>query len=395
MTDIEEFIMSSYEEKRVLSNTNISQVALVQNRFDDKLYIRRTLPKDCTQLYQALKDCPFSGIPAIYEIIYDGKTVVFEEYIDGRSLFDLSQGEIFPADFSLYMTSLLEILDKLHERRIIHRDIKEENILICSDKRMVLIDFAISKLETEDEDISENTLGTVTAAAPEQFGLAPTDCRSDIYSFGILCRSLLKCCLRLSSTEKNMWKAVSDKCTEFKPQNRYQSVSEILRIVRQPALFHGLENEHLITFAHMEYPPCLQLNDNEEKEVTAFSGFDSITLSEKNGQIHIQLSTQNDLYSEVIFPAIKDNFTNHHTTTELFFLQDSLLIVRAFYISTPQIDGICTKRTDYYQVRQIFPASVSDVRLSEIYENLTGYTVLGEAEILLDRDNLAEFVLNY
>lgn len=86
MTDAEEFIMSTYETVQILSVTNVSKVCLVRNNINQKLYVQRILPTDYRPVYTLLKKCCISGIPKIFEIIYDGKTVVFEEYIEGTPL---------------------------------------------------------------------------------------------------------------------------------------------------------------------------------------------------------------------------------------------------------------------------------------------------------------------
>ena len=107
----------------------------------------------------------------------------------------------------------------------------------------------------------------------------------------------------------------------------------------------------------------------------------------------MQLNKENTSYNEVIFPAIKDSFINHHTITEVFLLENSLLIIRAFFISPSQSFDEYNKRIDFYQARIVSFTSIPDVQLSEIFENLTGYTVLGTAELLLDRDTLVSYPL--
>ena len=170
MTDAEEFILSTYVPIRDLSITNISRVTLVENHFDGQKYIRRTLPKDCRDVYAILKEHSFSGIPQIMEVIYDGNTIILEEYVEGPSLSDMVSNGISQDLLLLFLTDLLNIMKWIHSHNICHRDIKEDNILVRPNQSLVLIDFAIASLSSASpEHVSfPDTLGTVTYAAPEQ-----------------------------------------------------------------------------------------------------------------------------------------------------------------------------------------------------------------------------------
>lgn len=393
MTDAEEFIVSSYEEIEELSCTNISRVVLVRNRFDGKLYIKRTLPKDRQKLYRKLKKASLSGTPGIEEIIFDGRTIVFEEFVEGISLAETVRKGIGAEQFHAYMTELLEILQRLHQQHMIHCDIKEENILVRSDNGIVLIDFAIARLDTEAEDISENVLGTVTMAAPEQFGLAPLDCRSDLYSFGKVCQNLLPRCTNLSAADKTMWEEIVDKCTEFYPEKRYQSAEEILKIVKQPAFFYGSKKEHLIAFAHMGYPPTVQIRAGEEKTVNRIYGANAITIREMDGKVVVSIRVKERIWQQEIFEKPMDAFSDYDRITEIFFLQKSLLFVRGFFVSVPSLTSGVERRMEYYHARWVRQSSELLFELSEVYESLMGYIVLGEEEVLLDKETFASYPL--
>ena len=88
---------------------------------------------------------------------------------------------------------LAEILIYLHSRTppVIHRDIKPENVIITEEKEPVLIDFDIARTFKTAEETDTVFFGTKGYAPPEQYGFAQTDCRSDIYAFGVLLRFLL------------------------------------------------------------------------------------------------------------------------------------------------------------------------------------------------------------
>ena len=62
-------------------------------------------------------------------------------------------------------------------------------------------------------------MGTVGYAAPEQFRAAPADIRSDLYSFGILCRNILNQCARMEKAEHTRWLSLIEKATSFEAED--------------------------------------------------------------------------------------------------------------------------------------------------------------------------------
>lgn len=187
-------------------------------------FIRRTICSECI-VYNTLKDNPSRYIPQIYSVeISDGRTVVCEEYIDGKSLAHTDLSEKQAVDI---MIQLCAALENIHSLGIVHRDIKPSNILLQKDGSIRLIDFEAARFIREDSDKDTRCLGTEGFAPPEQYGFSQTDFRSDIYAAGQTMKTLLG-----SLSAKPVYKKIILRCTSLDPDKRYQSASELKRALK-------------------------------------------------------------------------------------------------------------------------------------------------------------------
>ncbi len=115
------------------------------------------------------------------------------EFIEGKSLKRLIEEE------SPSVKKVLEIgiqvcegLTTAHEKGIVHRDIKSENIMLTSKGQVKIMDFGLAKLKgTERASDAGSTLGTAAYMSPEQATGEEVDHRSDIFSFGVVLYELL------------------------------------------------------------------------------------------------------------------------------------------------------------------------------------------------------------
>ena len=126
---------------------------------------------------------------------------------------------------------LCQALTILHSNEIIHRDIKPENIIVTQEGDVKLIDFDISRIGNNNAKKDTVILGTTGFAAPEQYGIAQTDERSDIYSIGILINVMLTGDHPSKKMCKGKWQKIVNKCTKINPDERYQSVKELMKLI--------------------------------------------------------------------------------------------------------------------------------------------------------------------
>ncbi len=179
-----------------------------------------------SEIYRVIGGIRNSHIPQIYSIEErDDCLIVVEEYVGGLPLDEyLAEYRLNDAETVQIMLQLCEAMEALHSCNppVIHRDIKPSNILIDEKGLLKIIDFDASRQYKGEKNTSDTRLlGTVEYAAPEQFGFAQTDLRSDIYSMGVVFSEINfseKC--RFSKE----WKKIVDCCTSFDPVNRYKNV---------------------------------------------------------------------------------------------------------------------------------------------------------------------------
>lgn len=134
------------------------------------------------------------NIVTIYEIDeVDGDSFISMELIEGKNLKDLIQaGPLSLEQFFNIAFQTSEGLNKAHQKGIVHRDIKSENVLVNSDGIAKITDFGVAKLKgAAGMTLAGTVLGTTAYMSPEQANGEEVDQRSDIFSLGIIFYEIL------------------------------------------------------------------------------------------------------------------------------------------------------------------------------------------------------------
>jgi tRNA A-37 threonylcarbamoyl transferase component Bud32 len=143
-----------------------------------------------------------------FSIAADGTAYMVMEYIEGVTLREVLARNGGPLDSRYVLPLAQQVLDALaylHGRKLVHRDISPDNIMLTGDNaaepRVKLIDLGIAKSldATRQLTMAGKFLGKVKYAAPEQFS-GEVDGRSDLYSLGVVLYELLTAAMPITGT---------------------------------------------------------------------------------------------------------------------------------------------------------------------------------------------------
>lgn len=230
MTLEEESRLSFYRELTVLDEKK--NIVLVQDIRNSELCVKKTLDIYSHDVYEQLASVRIEGVPAVKECVADdGKLIVVEEYVQGRSLKQVldDQGLLNAEQAYEIAVQLVDILVRLHqlEPAIVHRDIKPSNIIIEKNGHVNLIDFNAARHVNADKNEDTRMLGTVYFAAPEQFGFGQSDERTDIYGLGATINYIMTGDKPGAGIAECRFSDILKKCLMVDAKDRYQSAAEL------------------------------------------------------------------------------------------------------------------------------------------------------------------------
>ncbi len=124
----------------------------------------------------------------------DGRPYIVFEYVEGENLKQLVTREgALPVGTVIDLgIQIAQALEAAHERGVVHRDIKPQNVLLAEEGRVKVTDFGIARSRgTEGLTLTGTIMGTSDYIAPEQAKGEPAGEASDIYSLGVVLYELL------------------------------------------------------------------------------------------------------------------------------------------------------------------------------------------------------------
>lgn len=175
---------------------------------------------------------------------------IMMEYIDGVTLDQFLATNPTTEQRQKVVLQLLDAMQYIHSKQITHRDLKPSNILITRNGLNVkIIDFGLA--DADNYAIFKQPAGTVSYAAPEQMVSGSTiDCRTDIYSFGLILREIFP----------KRYSAIARKCTQSTPSKRYANAADILRAIHRQTQLRKLMLPAILGVLLLILPFSLLLN---------------------------------------------------------------------------------------------------------------------------------------
>ena len=241
------------------------------------------------------------NIVKVYDVNFGEKLqYIVMEYIDGITLkeFINKQGSITWNDALFFMTQILRAVQHAHDKGIVHRDIKPQNIILLPNGNLKVTDFGIARFSRSDtKTLTEQAIGSVHYISPEQAKGEYTDEKADIYSIGVVLYEMLSgkvpfeadsavsvALMQVNSNAEDLRKINPDiplgleqicmHAMQKNPADRYQSATEMLldieEIVKDPNKTFDYVNNEVVPEPSQEIEPIIDTSDEYDEEETEY-----------------------------------------------------------------------------------------------------------------------------
>ena len=277
-----------YKAMDVVENKVVA-VKILKNEFaDNDDFVRRFRNES-----KAIAVLSHPNIVKIYDVGFTDKMqFIVMEYIDGITLkeFMEQQGVLKWKDAVYFIIQVLRALQHAHDRGIVHRDIKPQNIMLFPDGTIKVMDFGIARFAREEgKTLSDKAIGSVHYISPEQAKGAATDEKSDIYSVGVMLYEMLTgvkpfdgetpvaiALMHMQNTAKPP-RSINDaipegleeivmRAMQKEPSKRYQSASEMIKDIEE------FKKNPSVVFGYNSVPSAAApvINDGGDTEKTQY-----------------------------------------------------------------------------------------------------------------------------
>jgi hypothetical protein len=224
-----------YRARQVSLDRTVAVKVLAPERAADPAFAERFVREA-----RAMAKLSHPRVVAVYEARREGDRVyLVMEYVAGQTLRDrIRAGAVTVADALRLIPQLCDALQYAHDRGVVHRDVKPENVLLDAAGNLKLTDFGLAKGGPGDFTLtgSGERMGTARYMAPEQWAdAAAVDHRADIYSLGVLLYELLTGApptpqfappSAVAGTDPRLDRVVSRSLRDA-PADRYQRAAEV------------------------------------------------------------------------------------------------------------------------------------------------------------------------
>jgi serine/threonine protein kinase len=193
----EYFVWNSYYiHKRILGSGSCSKVYYgIHKVKNQEVAIKKIAFDELPDMMKArtikeiniLQSVDHPNIIKLYDYKFDkNKLFLITEYCNGGNLSEWIKKEKSSIEILTVINQILEGLNYLQENRIIHRDIKPQNILIQEPLTVKICDFGFSQTFKEQINMFNTVCGTPLYMSPEIINMQPYTLKSEIWSIGIL-----------------------------------------------------------------------------------------------------------------------------------------------------------------------------------------------------------------
>lgn len=179
-----------YKGVDVIDNKPVAIKVLKKEFAENEEFLRRFRNES-----KAIAVLSHPNIVKIYDVGFSDKLqYIVMEYVDGITLKEYIEDEkvISWKETVHFVIQILRALQHAHDKGIVHRDIKPQNIMMFDDGTIKVMDFGIAKFASEEgKTATDQAIGSVHYISPEQASGSVTDAKSDIYSVGAMMYEML------------------------------------------------------------------------------------------------------------------------------------------------------------------------------------------------------------
>jgi eukaryotic-like serine/threonine-protein kinase len=199
-----ELIASRYELEKLVGSGGMSNVFRAHDRLLERTVALKILHEQYTRdddyverFRREARAVAKLAHPNIVTVIdrgeQDGRQFIVFEYVDGQNLKDLTRNGPLEVRDAIGLTlQVARALSFAHNRGLVHRDVKPQNVLLNEDGQAKVTDFGIARsLDVQGVTQTGTVLGTSDYIAPEQARGQKVDPKTDIYSLGAVLYELL------------------------------------------------------------------------------------------------------------------------------------------------------------------------------------------------------------